>query len=283
MIRIANSSFTPTMTRRALLGASAAAGALALLGPASSAFAGLSPSEDTWNTIKSDYFANIDFQDGSHILALDAPLRAHDAAIVPLDIKVSDKQAIKTLTLIIDENPVPLAAKFTYGAASAQASIQTRVRVNAYSYVRVVAEAVDGTHFMVKRFVKASGGCAAPSGKDPEAAIANMGKMRLRRFGEANPRQSANPREAQLMLRHPNHSGFQMDQVTLLFVPAEFVETITIQQGDEMILTVEGGISLSEDPNLRFFYRENPAEPITVTAIDTEGRVFKHSWTAAES
>ncbi len=39
-------------------------------------------------------------------------------------------------------------------------------------------------------------------------------------------------------------------------------------------MTVSGGISLSEDPNIRFSYRPANAEPITIKAVDTEQKVF---------
>lgn len=265
-------------SRRTMLAGIGGASVFTALGHGSSALAaGLSPSEETWNEIKGDIFDDTNFQDGSEIIAIDAPKRAHDAAIVPLDIAVEQKHNIERLTVVIDENPAPLAAAFKFGPASAGASIKTRTRNNAYSYVRVIAQARDGTQFMAKRFVKASGGCAAPSGKDPQAALANMGKMRLKRFGQTNPR------EAQIMIRHPNHSGFQMDQVSMLFIPPDFIESIEIRQGDDMILTVEGGISLSEDPNLRFFYNEDPTAPLQVTATDTEGRTFQKIWTPNQS
>lgn len=275
MSRSQNSPVTAAIGRRALL--CGAAGAIVSLGLPERAHAGLAPSDETWNVIKSDLFDDPTFLDGDGIVALGAPDRAHDASIVPLDITVDPGRGIERLSIVIDENPVPLAARIAFGPASAAPSIQTRVRVNAYSYVRAIAHAGDGAKYMVKKFVKASGGCAAPSGKDPAAAEVHKGEMRLRRFAKAEPR------EAQVMVRHPNHTGFQMDQVSLLFIPPDFVETIDIRQGGDMILRVESGISLSEDPNLRFFYRENPALPIQVTAKDTEGRIFTQSWSASDA
>mgnify|MGYP002150436774 CR=1 FL=1 len=52
------------------------------------------------------------------------------------------------------------------------AEIETRVRVDAYSHVRAIAEASDGQLYAVTRFVKASGGCSAPAGSDAQAAAA---------------------------------------------------------------------------------------------------------------
>ena len=78
-------------------------------------------------------------------------------------------------------------------------------------------------------------GCSAPMAKDPEAAEANMGLMKLRQFGAAEGTAEGagmSRAEAQLMIRHPNNSGLQMDQLTRLYIPAHFVRDVTIRQGD---------------------------------------------------
>ena len=77
----------------------------------------------------------------------------------------------------------------------------------------------------------------------------------------------------QLMIRHPNFSGLQRDQVTLLDIPAEFVRTVVVKQGDAPLMTMEGGISISENPVFRLGYAPN-GQPVSVHAEDTEGRVF---------
>ena len=82
------------------------------------------------------------------------------------------------------------------------------------------------------------------------------------------------------MLRHPNNSGLQMDQVTRLYVPAFFVRELRIWQGDDLVLFMEGGISISEDPNIRFNYLPNGAKAFRAEAIDTEKHVFTGSWPA---
>jgi len=87
-------------------------------------------------------------------------------------------------------------------------------------------------------------------------------------------------REAQIMIQHPNHSGLQMDQVTHLYIPPFFIHAVKIWQGDDLLLTMEGGISMSEDPNIRFAYRPNGSSTFRVEATDTKGHVFKGEWPA---
>jgi len=41
---------------------------------------------------------------------------------------------------------------------------------------------------------------------------------------------------------------------------------------------MDGGISISEDPNIRFSYRPNNATTFRAEAVDTDGHVFKGEW-----
>ena len=180
-----------------------------------------------------------------------------------------DPRHVTRIPLVIDENPAPVAATFTLGERAGVDAISTRVRVNAYTDVHAVAELSDGSLHVAEAYVKASGGCSAPMAKDPAAALANMGKMKMRLFPDEAPARAS----AQLMIRHPNNSGLQMDQLTRFYIPAHFVSNLTIRQGDELVLSMEGGISISEDPNFRFAFASN-GEPLVVEAGDTDGNSF---------
>lgn len=233
-----------------------------------------------WDDIRANLYGEAPLvEDG--LITLEAPYRAEDAAIVPMTIRTAlpdgDPRHVAKITLVIDENPSPVAAAFTLGEGAGVTAISTRVRVNAYSDVHAVAELSDGSLHVAARFVKASGGCAAPMAKDPDAAMASLGKMKMRWFDA--PETSPTHASAQLMIRHPNNSGLQMDQLTRFYIPAHFVSTLTIRQGDALVLRMEGGISISEDPNFRFDFTSNGA-PLTVEAQDTEGNLFGQSFPA---
>ena len=241
------------------------------------------PSEETWNSIKGDIVKDRPVLDGSGLVVLDAPRRAEDSAIVPIGMRVNfaadDKRTLQSLTLVIDENPAPVAGTFTFGPHSGVTSISTRVRVNSYSYVRVIAELSDGKLYGVKAFVKASGGCSAPASSNADATRSLIGQMKFRSFrseSEALP-------EAQLMLRHPQNSGLQMDQLTRLYVPPYFIENLKIWQGDELVMEMDGGIAISEDPNIRFNYRPNGASKFRAEATDTSKKLFRDEWLTEKS
>ena len=80
------------------------------------------------------------------------------------------------------------------------------------------------------------------------------------------------------MLRHPQNSGLQMDQLTRLYIPPFFIENLKIWQGDDLVLAMDGGIAISEDPNIRFNYRPNGAANFRAEAVDTSKHVFKDEW-----
>ena len=238
---------------------------------------------DPWPGLIADIFNNRPMNDGSDVIAVDMPYRAEDAAIVPVTLRsklaVTDSRHIQAITLVIDQNPAPMAAKFELGSDARVSQISTRVRVNNYTDVHAVAELSDGKLYMAKTFVKASGGCSAPAAHDADQAKERLGRMKFRQFVKSSDQGlSDGTREAQLMIGHPNNSGLQMDQLTQLYVPAFFINELRLSQDDSLVLSMEGGISVSEDPNIRFTYVWNGAKRFRAEARDTAGHVFKSEW-----
>jgi len=238
--------------------------------------------EDPWPDLARDIFKGRPLTDGTGVISIEMPYRAEDAAIVPVTLRTAlpagDARAVKTITLVIDQNPSPVAATFTVDPGVTM--ISTRVRVNAYTNVHAVAELSDGGLYVVQTYVKASGGCSAPAAKDTQEAKANLGLMRFRQFAAQRQAAASTTREAQIMIRHPNNSGLQMDQVSHLYVPLFIVSGLRVWQGDRQLLAMDGGISISEDPNIRFAYRPSGAAEFRAEASDTEGHVFRAAWPA---
>jgi sulfur-oxidizing protein SoxY len=262
-----------------------AAGAAMHLGATRPAIA--ASAEDAWPALAENVFKGRPLADGSGIVAIDMPVRAEDAAIVPVTLRVTlpqgDARHLKTMTLVIDDNPAPVAATFKIADDAGLSAISTRVRVNSYTNVHAVAELSDGQLYMVKTYVKASGGCAAPAAKNADEAASTLGQMKFRQFAKPTDGPASAPREAQIMIRHPNNSGLQRDQVSLLYIPAYFVDELKVWQGDALLFSMEGGISVSEDPNFRFDFRPNGAATFRVEAKDTDGKVYRREWPAGAS
>jgi sulfur-oxidizing protein SoxY len=258
------------------------AGLLTAIPIASMVQAATPDSYDPWPGLVQDIFKNRAIDEGTGVVAIEMPYRAEDAAIVPVTLRVklspADDRRVVAITLVIDQNPAPMAARFELGQDSSVSEISTRVRVNSYTDVHAVAELSDGKLYMTKTYVKASGGCSAPAGKNAEEANAKLGQIRFRQFARPTDGPQNGTREAQIMIGHPNNSGLQMDQLTRLYIPAFFVNELRIWQDETLVMAMEGGISISEDPNIRFTYVPNGAKRIRVEAKDTEGHLFQHEW-----
>lgn len=259
------------------------AGLLALLAtlalsPAISMAADVAPSE-AWERIRTSLFKGkaID-AGGDQFIELVTPARAEDAAVVPIAIRTrvpqDEQRYIRTMHLLIEKNPAPLAATFHLTPMVGRADVETRVRIEEYTPVRVVFEMSDGKLYMTSKFVKASGGCSAPAGKDAAAAAANLGKMKLS-LPEAPKFDS--PVLAQLMIRHPNSSGLAMDQVTRLYAPPHYVKRLEIKYGGKTIMSADTDISISENPNFRFYFLPKTEGELTVEATDSTDLVFNAS------
>ena len=212
------------------------------------------------------------------IITLEAPERAEDAATVPIAIKAQIPQTpekyVQKIYLVIDNNPSPVAAVFQLTPDSGRADIDTRVRIESYSYVRAIAETNDGKLYMTMRYVKASGGCSAPAGKDQEAALARLGKMKFRLDNEV---ELDHPNLAQLMISHPNNSGLQMDQLTRLYVPARFVKKVDVTYNGRLILSADVDFSISENPNFRFYFTPRESGDLKAEVVDSNDLKF-HSY-----
>lgn len=200
-------------------------------------------------------------------VSLDAPYRAEDAALVPITITLNAKQPVKELYLVIDDNPSPVAAHYTFGPAADPHVIRMRVRVNSYTNVHAVAKLADGRLVEAVKFVKAAGGCSAPMGMSDEEAMRGMGEMRMKFAQNVVP---GKPTEATLMVRHPMFNGMQMNQVTRYYTPARFIQEIKVSDGDKLVFTLGTGISLSTNPVISFGLLPQTTGPVTVAVSDNK-------------
>jgi sulfur-oxidizing protein SoxY len=248
--------------------------------------------ERNWtNVLKDQYYQGKAIVESDAVITVDAPYRAEDPALVPLKIVSQIPQTkdkfIKKITVFVDNNPYPFVGEFEMGPESGKADLAMRVRVNTYSFVRVVAELNDGQLFMAKKYIKASGGCSAPMGADLDAAMKRLGKMKFRvpeqvKTGEAN--------EVQLFISHPNISGMQMDQVSRTIKKSHFVRSVNVTFDGKPVLSAKTDIAVSADPNFRFFFvpeksgvlkaeiTDASCESPTSRAVCTSGNGYSESY-----
>src|SRR3712207_1307793 len=110
-----------------------------------------SPLEESeaWADLAPDILGSTAPLPAEGILALKAPVRAEDAATVPIRlVQPEGAPWVQGLTLVIDENPSPVAAEMTFGEAMMPLDFELRVRVNQYSNVRAIATSEAGEALM---------------------------------------------------------------------------------------------------------------------------------------
>ena len=234
-----------------------------------------------WKDLQQTLFAGRSLKDGTGMLSIDAPARALDAALVPVQLTVNDgnllrgEKAIKGIYLVIDNNPGPLAGHFTFGPQGDPRSLKLRVRVNAYTYIHAIAETRDNQLYAVARFVKAAGGCSAPAGGDEQQAMQDIGHIKLRLTQPFVPGKAM---EAQLMIRHPNFNGMQMNQMTRLYTPAMFIRSIDVSYDGAEVMHMDSDISLSSDPVIGFGFVPPQKGQLKVLVRDTKEETFGQSF-----
>ena len=89
---------------------------------------------------------------------------------------------------------------------------------------------------------------------------------------------NGNPSRLELLIRHPNFTGMQMDQLTRNYVPADFVQQVDITHDGKPVLSIEGNISLSENPAFDFWLKPKTQGVLRVNAADSNGRKFERVW-----
>ena len=226
-----------------------------------------------WRDVAAVIFHGRAVEDGSGILRLDAPPRALDAALVPVSITVQPGFQPKTIYMVIDDNPAPVAAVVHFGPIADPHMLKLRVRVDQYTLMHAVAELQDGRLVSVAQFIKAAGGCSAPGSTNPAEAMARIGRMKLL-MPAAQP---GTAMVAELLISHPNFNGMQMDPVTRLYTPARYVQSVRVRQAGQLVFTMDGDISLSQDPAITFAFHPIGTASLAVDVNDSAKAVFSQN------
>lgn len=234
---------------------------------------------EAWDSIRDEVYGAREMLNGSHVIKLTAPYRPEDMVQTRLqaDIKLDNNEIIKTIAFVVDNNPSPVAARFTLGQKRSQANFATNIRLNEASDVHIVVETERGKLYVVEQHVKFAGGqssCSAPPTGDPAEIKANMGKMKLILLSKPAT-QSNQTQRVSYQLNHPNHTGMVLDQQTLLYVPLMMVNKIEAWQGSDLVFEMDGSITMSQNPSIEFDFRTNGSETMTFRAQDTDGHEWK--------
>lgn len=240
---------------------------------------------EAWESIRTGLYGEQPLLAGDDVITINAPYRTPDDARADLSAHITAPAgvSIAKLWVVLDENPMPVSAIFALENPLPRFYFDVTMRVNGPTPLHVVAETTDGRLWVSEVFVKTSGlgACSAPPGKDPKLALATLGTMDVELTGPvpspdavAQLASLSAPRENRMDVNidHPSHSGMQMDQISLLFVPMRYVETVDIGLDGAGYVSVTGSISLSENPRIGISV-PGGAQSVDVMMKDTDGTV----------
>ncbi len=141
------------------------------------------PVELTWAELKPSVFGQRLITQNDSVVKLEAPYRATDDRQVPVSVQASlpNGAKVKSVTIIIDENPMPVSLTVRPEQKRSSLWVSASMRFNGPSPVRAIVEAENGQLFMSEAMVKTSGlgACAAPPTTTLDVAAKTMGNMRL--------------------------------------------------------------------------------------------------------
>ena len=226
-----------------------------------------------WEQLRGKLFGERPIRTGADSLVqLIVPLRAAYGASVPVKIVAKLPQSadryVRRLTLLVDKNPSPVAAVLSLSPELGQADFETRIRVDEYGHVRIIAELNTGELHMDSRYVKVSGGCSAPPNRENPQLI---GRTQFRLPAGLQPGQLT---AAEVTVMHPNDTGFELNQITVMYIPPYFVRSLKVQYDGRPLFEAETDFSISENPSWRFnFVPRAGSGLLTAEVEDTkEGR-----------
>jgi len=232
---------------------------------------------DPWPALQNAYFPGKKLEPAPFI-HITAPARAASGDQVPfafsIDHPMTATNYIKSVTVLVDANPVPMTALFHFKPESGKADIATRIRFDTDSPVHVVAESNDGKLYVGTVTVKASGGCGGSVPGDDPAVMAAAGKMKMALTGPSNP---GGISKARLLIRHPMYTGLQRDLATHGFRPAYFIQQVSVSYNGKPVMVADTSIGISENPTLEFGFVADRPGSLAVVLQDNTGATFRHA------
>lgn len=229
-----------------------------------------------WPLVKEAFFANRPMEDAPFI-TLTAPRRAESGAQVPFEISVdqtqADANAIKTIYILVDANPIPMTATYHLTELLGKFNLATRIRMETDSYVRVVGETADGKLYLASKEIRAAGGCGGTVDANDVETRASAGKIKL---NVESPVTLGAVTSTTFIIKHPMRTGLQRDLVSQGYVPAFYIQKAAFTYNGKPVMNVDFGVGTSEDPYLRFNFIPSTPGTLEVKAVDNEGKAFSH-------
>ena len=229
-----------------------------------------------WPVIKEAFFANRAIEEADFI-ELTAPKRAESGAQVPfaisMDTSLPGAKDIRKIYIIVDANPIQLAATYNLTDQLGKFKLATRIRLETDSFVHAVGETADGKLYMAAVPIRAAGGCGGIIDANETEVRASAGKIKM---NVESPVSFGQPTATTFIIKHPMRTGLQRDLVSQGFLPAFFINKATFTYNNKPVFDVDLNVGTSEDPYLKFDFVPKEPGTLEVKATDNEGKSFSH-------
>lgn len=231
-------------------------------------------SDKLWPVVKEAFFPNRIIED-TDFIKLSGPKRAESGAQVPITLTIDKPQsaadAIRKVYILVDANPIQMAATYNLAEMLGKLQLSTRIRMETDSYIRAIGETADGKLYMNAIVIRAAGGCGGTVENDEAAIRATAGRIKL---NVESPVAFKSPTPVTFIIKHPMRTGLQRDLVSQGTIPAFYINKANFTYNGKPVMDVDFGVGTSEDPYLRFEFV--PEEPglLEVKATDNEGGAF---------
>lgn len=238
------------------------------------AFAEADP--NLWPVVKEAFFAKREIKEVD-FMKIDGPRRAESGAQVPVTIHydkvAANGVALKKIYVIVDANPIQLAATYHLTDMLGNFQLSTRIRYETDSFVHIVGEDAAGKLYMAKREIRAAGGCGGMVENNEAEIRAAAGKIKM---SVEPPAKFGTSTAATFNIKHIMRTGLQRDLVSQGYVPAFFIKNVAFTYNGKPVMNVDVGVGTAEDPYFKFNFIPEAPGKLEVVATDNEGKSFSH-------
>lgn len=227
---------------------------------------------DHWPAIVEAFFNGREVIEDQQTFEVIAPTQAEDSALVPISVRFPANHGVVKWYLFVDANPIMLTLTTHMPDTEAPFALNTRIRLDANSQVRVVTEQNNGRLSVHSVAIKTpGGGCGGAVSQDEAHLRAEAGKMKLR--------QVEDKQAITLQIKHPMRTGFERT-VHGYYAKAWYIQSIEWQQSTQATIIMQLGPGISANP---YFMLEYPLDisTLSIQAKDNEGQQFLNSFAAS--
>lgn len=232
-----------------------------------------------WDSLKASYFNEQIVLHEPNQVKVTSPEKAENPSIVPVDIDIQlINEDIHAVYLFVDANPIPLAIELINNYPSPIFKLQTRIRLDKSSEVRVIVNTTSGKFFMNSTSVRTTGGgCGGTVMYDETKLRSSAGQVKMKIANETLS-ESLYAKSLTFHIKHPMRTGFERT-FQGYYAKAWFIDEVKINNIEKTLLTIKIGPSISADPIFKLYNIEEKNQffdgNISLLIKDNEGKVYR--------